>query len=227
VSHKRPLLPAISHLPRSAGRSRPFVVLWPLGFESGSMGVDPSTEFIPTYPTPYFLFKLRTSRADASYIHRRSPELGRLGVAATAAPCCRRAHEEARGLCAGSFILHIHIQYFDTSICLYRCVCSKRIHYFLYIHMYFHAVSSDHDFARISNFQRRDRSFRHSPPFIEFQTLKTSVRFWFTDKYICRRSIEFVRCHQDLTSIDLSIPTAALTLHYRYTTLIHSVTTLD
>jgi hypothetical protein len=60
---------------------------------------------------------------------------------------------------------------------LYNISFHTRIHYFLYVHMYFHAVSSDHDFARISNFQRRDRSFRHSPPFIEFQTLKTSVRF--------------------------------------------------
>jgi hypothetical protein len=49
------------------------------------MGVDPSTEFIPTYPTPYFLSSFAPHvRALATFIDRH-PELGRLGVAATAA----------------------------------------------------------------------------------------------------------------------------------------------
>jgi hypothetical protein len=48
------------------------------------MGVDPSTEFSPTYPDSLHLSsQLRIEDVDASY--RPSPKLGRLGVAATAA----------------------------------------------------------------------------------------------------------------------------------------------
>jgi hypothetical protein len=57
----------------------------PPGFESGSMGVDPSTEFSPTYPTLYILQASHLTCERHLYSIRPSPVFGRLGVAATAA----------------------------------------------------------------------------------------------------------------------------------------------
>jgi hypothetical protein len=62
----------------------PSLSFGPLGFESGSRGVDPSTEFSPTYPTLY-IYHHSYALEDADATYQPSPELGRLGVAATAA----------------------------------------------------------------------------------------------------------------------------------------------